>query len=484
MATWMLRSVSFGRSLAGAALLLSTAVLQLGIGSGPAPPFHTLVCPFPLPDVDLERPLERCNVRATSHTGPANEISLAMDPVDPQHLVLVAKDYNYTRNLRVFGNPQLPPQATVGPITVFATTFDGGATWTEGYLQPLTEVVGNLPGIGPVGDTADKESDPVVTFLADGSVLGVTLPTRDRRLHAYLSDDGGRTFSHAGFPHPGRTDKEWVAVDPQTGTLYMTSWNGGGTDFQRSVDGGRTWSLLRLDECPYAGLSVGHSGRVYVAGWCGFPDEFIDVRWSDDSGATWSPVVHVAELRAGNGLLDLRALFRHALLPQVAASPSTQDVAVAWQEIAPGQPHACVLGFCANVAADDVFVSVSHDGGQSWVAPHRLNDDLTDLASQFMPQVAFSPNGRDLHAAWIDQRLDQSGQLVEVYYAHSPDGGETWDANLDLSDAPFLAALSHHQTLAVFIGDYFGLQASNDRAVIAFPDTRYGRADVFLATVT
>jgi hypothetical protein len=134
----------------------------------------------------------------------------------------------------------------------------------------------------------------------------------------------------------------------------------------------------------------------------------------------------------------------------------------------------------------------SGDGGTTWETPRRISDEDGLLGAQFMPQVALSPNGRDLHVAWMDQRHDPSGQLVEVYYRHSPDGGITWDPEMLVSDAPFLADLSHHQnplyvtplgTGGIFVGDYIGLQASDDRAVIAFPDTRYGRADVFVATV-
>jgi hypothetical protein len=103
-----------------------------------------------------------------------------------------------------------------------------------------------------------------------------------------------------------------------------------------------------------------------------------------------------------------------------------------------------------------------------------------------MPNVAVDPQG-GVHVAWFDQRADPTGALVEVYYAHSADGGATFGPNLRLTDAPFPAALSHHQFFqppgGVFLGDYLGIAASEDRAVVAFPDTRYGRADVFIATV-
>ncbi|HEV8361052.1 MAG TPA: sialidase family protein [Candidatus Thermoplasmatota archaeon] len=450
-----------------------------------AAPFTTLVCPFALGS-NLDRPLEACNVRATAQTGPGNEIDLAMDPTDPLHLVAVAKGYNYSRQLSGAGTGQVN--------TPYATTFDGGLTWVEGYIQPMSSVVATLPVLGDLGRTATSESDPIVEFLNSGRVIVNTLRVSgdDRGLPNYVSDDGGATFGpQVSMAYAGGTDKQWFANDPKTGNLYLITAFSGGLGFTRSTDEGFTWSAMKkICTCDLGGIDVGFDGAVHVIG---MEQGGISYTRSLDGGATWSAQKRIATHQGGASTPENLRVFRTPNIAQIAASRADQGVYVAWADhpdnaVQQACPDLPLVG-CPPIPDTNIFLARSDDGGATWSAPIRVDDDpLSDVTMQFMAQVAVSPNGRDVHVAWMDQRHDPSGLLIEAYYAHSPDGGVTWEPNIKLSDAPFLSALSHHQTLApvhtgLFVGDYIGLQASDDRAVIAFPDTRYGRADVFIATV-
>lgn len=453
--------------------LLALPVLPLAAPAAPSPPFSDLVCYWELPDVNPERPLERCNLRASARTGPANEIDLAMNPADPLNLVAVAKAYNYTRNLQ---------GAFIGGVfSSFATTFDGGLTWTEGYLQPMS-VLADLPVLGPVGSTPSRESDPIVEFATDGSVLAMTLKVNgDDGLPVYRSLDGGATWAPLSKAMDGFNDKEWMVTDPLSGNVYAValSSDGAGTSFVRSTDLGATWSAEReIVSGRFPGIDVGPNGEVHLATRTGGGFRYTR---STDSGLTWSASRVIATLE--DAFQAGPQLFRTPIFPNLAASRTTDDVVLVYHGPA---PDLAGLGF--GVSNDDVWLARTTDGGLTWAAPVRINMDFDPAAVnfQFMPQVAFSPNGRDLHVAWMDQRHDASGQTVHAYYRHSPDGGATWDPQeIVLTDAPFAADLAHHQsaTVGVFVGDYIGLQASDERAVVAFPDTRYGRSDVFIATV-
>ncbi|MDQ3662358.1 MAG: hypothetical protein M3454_15145 [Actinomycetota bacterium] len=69
-----------------------------------------------------------CNRRTLGQDfGPDNEIAIAVDPEDPQHLVAGSNDYYYRYN------------NTTGAIllsapTGFFTSFDGGRHWIDGQI--------------------------------------------------------------------------------------------------------------------------------------------------------------------------------------------------------------------------------------------------------------------------------------------------------------------------------------------------------------
>jgi hypothetical protein len=433
----------------------------LAQGSGA---FHRVTCPLLLAP-DPARPLELCNVRATAHTGPASEMDLAVDPNDADHMVTVAKGFNYTR--------LLTSSFLGGVITPYATSFDGGRTWTEGYLQPMVPTV-VLPDGTPVGETPHHESDPVVEFAPDGSVLVMTLRVNaGGGLPVYRSADGGRTFAEVGSAFSGGTDKQWFVADPASGNLYAGTLFSGGIGFTKSADGGLTWSAARrVLGGSFVSLDVGPHGEVYMISNSGGSVLFTR---SLDQGATWSAQRTIGPRASSPQFLDGR-VFRTPDFAQLASSRTDGRVYVV--AVLPG---GTLPGNVGPVQDLGVFVMRSSDYGLTWSAPQRVDDGLP--AFRFMPEVAVSPRG-DVHAAWLDQRDDPGGQTVEAFYAHSADG-LSWDPNLKVSDVPFPAALGHHQSVqnGPFIGDYMGLGATDDRAVLAFPDTRYGRADVFVATI-
>jgi hypothetical protein len=475
-------------------------------GTAPAPPgpraaFDALLCPRPLPDVDPARPLERCNVRATAHSGPANEVMLAMDPRDSLHLVAVAKGYNVTSL-----GPATTGAVGLGVRTVYATTFDGGATWVEGYLQALSPLL-DAPVAGGVGPTTDVHTDPIVALLPSGRAVAMSEygPNATGSLPSYVSDDGGRTFALGSTVYPAETDEPWLAVGEQ-GELYVATLNfgEGGSDVVRSLDGGATWSPpLHRCACDDPRIAAGPDGEVVLVGtaWRGPSDDRgFDVVFtrSLDRGLTWEPSRTIGVYHGRDFNIDDLRLYRAPNFPIPAVDrshgPGHGTIYVLWADHPPGSLSTpCVLppelstglpSACFAMPDWDVYLMRSRDGGATWSQPLRVNDDDPAVpASQFMPTIAVGPSG-DVHVAWLDQRNDPGGLLAEAFYAHSPDG-ERFERNIDLSDAPFPVVLSHHQSAIFwgFVGDYIGLAASDDRAVVAFPDTRYGQADVFVATV-
>jgi hypothetical protein len=160
----------------------------------------------------------------------------------------------------------------------FGYSIDGGKTWTDGGSPPSTNV-----GLWA--------SDPVV----------VVNPTTGAFYYAALCDPGpgmngvgvvkgtfsGNVFSW-GTPKLVRQyatstdilDKEWLAIDPSNGTLYLSYTHFTGSsgiftsdriDFERSTDDNQTWANLQtLSSAQDAGYvqgsrpAVGPDGEVHV----------------------------------------------------------------------------------------------------------------------------------------------------------------------------------------------------------------------------
>jgi hypothetical protein len=157
--------------------------------------------------------------------------------------------------------------------------------------------------------------------------------------------------------------------------------------------------------------------------------------------------------------------FRIVNLPSAAEDPLTGDLVVVWNDQLFGDP--------------DILAIRSTDGGMTWSAPVRVNDDLgTD--AQFFPWVDADETGV-FHAVWYDRR--DNGFDIDVYYASSMDGGASWTANVRVTAAAFTPVLPSEGGAADFLGDYNAVTAAEGFAYPFYQDARSGVQDVYVAVV-
>ena len=204
----------------------------------------------PAPNVDMI--VGDAVVAAGTQTGcqtAQNETTIAVNPRNPRNLVAGTNDYRFV-------NPREGRNDGSG----FAyTTFDGGKTWQDVVLPDLTLQTG---ATGALSDM-DSAGDPVLAFGPRNTVYYANIAfsrfNGGSAITVNVSHDGGLTWGNPaivqvdGADSSGTpiatdffNDKVWIAVDQESGTVYVTWTRFGLTDspivVSASHDSGKTWS--------------------------------------------------------------------------------------------------------------------------------------------------------------------------------------------------------------------------------------------------
>jgi hypothetical protein len=444
--------------------------VTLGPGESAGPPG-----PPRYPNIDCE---PTCNRLAGGGPRPANEVSIAVNPKNDKNIVAAANDY---------GTPN--GDAWVG----YYTTHDGGKTWNRtllpGYRASSLPVAapcanGQLPGQGLCG--FDLAGDPVLATDKEGNFYLAGIAAKRQPAFAQQSSmfvakstDGGETFSQISvivraISKVSFHDKEWVAVDPSTGEVYVT-W----TLFNlfavsqiltvHSTDGGASWSLpkvisdTRTLELQVQGsqVEVDNNGTVHVA-WIdyGTPNS-LRYSQSTDHGASWSAAKSIAPATPITSPQP-NTTYRTPTMPDMAVDRTNGTYAgsiyIWWPDEANGDA--------------DIFEVYSRDHGQTWSNITRVNNDAVgDGTSQFFPAVSVAGNGWVV-GEFYDRRADPNNTLMSVYTAISIDGGVNFDLQFNLTDTMVDGDKSKGTSTTGFIGDYLGIASTDWFSIGVWCDTR------------
>lgn len=504
------------------------------LGGNPAPTMQAVgggfMVPFrnPAPafsrDVLISRDFSASPLQTEPH--------LAVNPDDPDHIVVGMIDYNFPSNSSY-------------------VTYDGGTTW-EGPYQG-----GYLP------DDLISGGDPVLGFDRDGNVYMASISigideftigplytsSQVSSIAVAKSDDGGQswptivstarsgvTISDQEVDPSGRLrgtvavgflDKPWMAIGPHheeqnRDVIYVVY-----TDFVvyyeifymgefpallpremsstirmvKSEDEGVTWSdpvdvsptvrrtygeqdspseapgIVGTDRTVQGSRPVVHEdGTLYVA-WIDSTDDGsmeglgeMNVVRSEDGGATFSEPV-VAAMFNESPFRPRNAFFRFwaSSFPQLDIGPD-------------GELYIAYGGRPADKPRDDgdIFLVRSMDEGQNWSRPTRLNGDDSD-SLQFFPSLSVGPDGK-VHVMWADMRDDPSMIRYHIYYTQSEDQGESWGFELpqlgftepDTRVTDFGSNPNRAFPGGLFIGDYWGIEATEEDVYMVWSDSRLG----------
>jgi Secretion system C-terminal sorting domain len=273
-------------------------------------------------------------------------------------------------------------------------------------------------------------------------------------------------------------DRPWLAMDNSTGVaggnLYITTkpapWIAGPNRpyIKSSSDGGATWSALRYID------STG-----YLAGNLAVP---MATPATNSQGvfATVYPSYNITGkfVMAKSGSRSLG--FQYSDMP-LATTPVTDNrYKLGYKLVSnPSNPNQYAIVLLGNNNGEpDVFVLNTNNGGGTWSAPKRVNDDpLGNSVGQDMVWASYDSLGT-LLVTWRDRRNGTGtgfAQPSDFYGAVSRDNGNTFLPNFRLSNMT-----SAHDTILANSGnDFMSSELVRDTIYACWSDIRSGRLNIY-----
>lgn len=385
--------------------------------------------------------------------------TLCLQTAQAQHPNVLVGDNNAPNEPSICINPKNPLQVVVGAnIDNVYYSSDGGASWTQ----------------TPVNCPWGVWGDPVIGTDTTGAFLFLHLSNPPNpgnwidRIIAQKSSDGGQTWSSGSFMGLNGSkaqDKHWIATDWKTNALYVT-WtqfdqygSNATTDssvilFSKSTNGGASWSAAKrlnklAGDCIDSDFTaegavpaVGPNGQVYVA-WSNRNKIWFDR--SLDGGNTWLAEDILVSDQPGGWDYSIPGISRANGLPIVTCDTSGGaqhgTIYLNWSDQRNGANNT------------DVWLAKSTDGGNSWSAPIRVNDD-SGTRHQFFTWMCIDQKTGWLWFVFYDRR-NYTGNQTDVYMAVSKDGGASFK-NFKVSESPFTPSSDY------FFGDYTNVVAHDN----------------------
>jgi hypothetical protein len=379
----------------------------------------------------------------------ANETSISVDPTDGNKMAIGWRQFDsVTSNFRQAG---------------WGYTTDGGLTWT-------------FPG---VLENGVFRSDPVLNSDETGTFFDLSLQS-DVNLSFYCDDlwrstNGGQSWTlFSGERGGGGGDKEWFTIDRTPTSMghgfQYQYWAPGifacnSGQFSRSIDGGATWQtpINIPNDAQLGTLDVDSNGNLFIGGgdtgsqfWC--------IRSSNAQNAAVTPTFdRITTVNLGGSMVFGGSINPGGWVGQIflaadrSGGPTNNNIYM----LATIQP----TGFTNGT---DVIFARSTNGGQSFSAPHRINDDpINHNKWHWFGTLSVAPNGR-IDSIWLDTRNAANNTDSQLFYSWSTDGGINWAPNVAVSNSfnPFEGYPNQDK-----IGDYITSVSDNTGADVAYAAT-------------
>jgi len=297
-------------------------------------------------------------------------------------------------------------------------TTDAGVHWTfPGVLEP---------GV--------FRSDPVTHSDEIGTFFYLSLLGDNFCDDVWRSTNGGQSWLQGGPGHGG--DKEWFTIDktggPGHGFQYQF-WSGffpcDFGEFTRSTDGGLTWmSPINVpNDTDTGALDVDTNGNLFIGG-SDFSGQFRCLRSSNAQNGGVTPTFDQNTLVNLGGFLIQGGINNIGLCGQtfIAIDRSGTATNNNIYMLASVEPN--------GQSTTEVMFARSTDGGLTFSAPIRINDDANHQSKwHYFGTLSVAPTGR-IDVVWYDTRNAANNIDSQLFYSYSTDAGLTWAPNIAVSD--------------------------------------------------
>jgi hypothetical protein len=397
----------------------------------------------------------------TSVTTPGNPVGanlteISSDPftVPPGQHATEVEPHMFSNGITLVAAFQVGRIAPGGATDIgWATSSDGGNTWTHGSLPGLTTGEGSGP--------YDAASDPEVAYDAKHGVwmiasLPISNSSQTPAVMVNRSTDGVTWQNPVSVDATSEnSDKNWIVCDswpasPYYGNCYV-EWDNPNEDdeilMSTSSDGGMTWSAAATTE-NFAG-GIGGQPLVQPSGNVVVPIELDSNAMasfsSSNGGGRWTAPISITQIQVHTDAAGIRS----GPLP-TAAIDGVGMVWVMWED----------CRFRANCATNDLVYSTSADG-VNWSAVTRVPiDDVSSAVDHFIPGLGIDPatSGAGAHVGlhyyeYAQSDCSTSTCLLSVNFISSANGGSTWNAPVSLTGPMLVTWLPNSQN-GLMVGDY------------------------------
>jgi len=358
----------------------------------------------------------------------------------------------------------------------FATSTNGGKSWTSGFL-PASTVFATPAGI------YGRASDPSVAFDAKDNVWlisflglapnGASIDVVD--VLVSRSTDGGLTWSApVEISADGLfNDKNWTTCDSTASSPFFghcyTEFDvvnfGDLEQMSTSADGGQTWAAPQATKDKVHGIGgqplVQPDGTVIVPfDGFSFATFLLMAFRSTDGGASWSAARVISPVKFRRPAGGIRARIP---LPSAEMDASGRDYVV-WSD----------CRFEPQCAASDLLLTTTTDG-VVWTHPTLIPaDPVGSGVDHFIPGLAVNRSTADGSAQLVlafyyypQANCTTSTCELNVGFVASTDGGSSWTGTAQIAGPMSLSWLPK-TSQGFMVGDYMSTSFSGGPAFPAF----------------